>query len=286
MHVTFWHSDKPRERILAAAFAEGVKAHGDDFETRALRPEIEVADCDVAIMVGVKSRGLFRAHHAAGAHVIYMDKGYTRHAGKGPVKTWEYWRVAVDAHQPTAYFMRENRPADRWERLGLSFLPWRRSEPGDYILLAGSSQKYHDFYGLSDPTKYASKIVYHLSQISRRPIIYRPKPSWKEALPVPGAAFSRGNEQIGDLLPRTAILVTHGSNACFDAALAGVPSICLGPAVAVPISSTSFDDILAPRESSESERLQWAANLAYCQWTQPEMASGEMWRYVRAELYR
>lgn len=307
MRIAFWHSDKPRERLLADAFAQGARAHGDVVEFHPLEPEPRVVDCDVACMVGVKSRELFRAHFNAGSHVLYFDKGYTRHAARSPVKLWEYWRVALDAHQPTDRLQRMTLTnGDRWDRLGLVMQPWRRandtvdtttlsdlevvrravagSAPG-HIVLAGSSQKYHDFYGLKDPTSWARKVVAALRAETRREIVYRPKPSWKDAVPIEGTRFSSGEESIEEVLAGAWAVVTHGSNACFEAVLAGVPVVVLGDAVAKPISSTAISEIESPRLAPYIDRLQWAARLAYWQWTMPEFASGEAWRFLRPQVF-
>lgn len=284
MRICFWHSDKPRERLLADAFATGARMHGDVVELRSLEPEPVVADCDVACMVGVKSRELYRAHFSAGAHVLYFDKGYTRHAAASPVKLWEYWRVALDGHHPTAKLMNTPRAGDRWDRLGLVFKPWHKRSDG-HIVIAGSSQKYHDFYGLKEPTAWTKKLVAALRVETRREIVYRPKPSWKDAVPIEGTRFSSGAETIEDVLANAWAVVTHGSNACFEAVLEGVPCVVLGDAVAKPISSTNVADIENPRRASYQERLQWAANLAYCQWTMPELASGEAWAVLRPQVF-
>lgn len=283
MKVTFWHSDKPRERLLADAFRDGVKVHGDEIELRSLQPQIEVADCDVAIMVGVKSRELFRAHWSAGSHTLMLDKGYVRAAIAGPVKTWEYWRTAIDAHHPTAKLMHTLRPFDRLEQLYLPLKKWRTR--GRHVVIAGSSAKYHEFYGLKEPTAYASKLVRTLQKFTTRELVYRPKPSWREAVPVEGTRYSQLPESIEQLLEHAHCLVTHGSNACFEAIVHGVPCVILGDAVAKPISTLEPSEIEAPRLVQTSERYQWLANLAYCQWTMREFASGEAWSTLRPQIY-
>lgn len=281
MLVRFWCSDKPRERLLAEAFSAGVRAHGDQADTRTLGQEM-TTDCDVACMVGVKSNILFHAHARAGVQTLYFDKGYARHSRTDAIRGWEYWRVAVNGHQPTGKF-RADYPSDRLDYIGWEFKPWRTS--GSQIVIAGSSQKYHDFYGLKNPTDWASKLIKEIEGVNDRVLIYRPKPSWKEAVPINGARFSKGDEGIDDVLRGAHALVTHGSNSCFEAMLAGVPSIVLGDAVAKPISSTSIDDIENPKLASNSERealLRW---LAYNQWTMSEMNSGEAWQTIRKQIF-
>lgn len=285
MKIIFWASDKPHERLLADAFATGARTHGDEVIIKPLRPEVVVEDCDVACMVGVKSNETFWAHWEAKIHTVYFDKGYTRHAAPGPVKVWEYWRTSIDAHQPTRMLDIE-RPHDRIEKLGIKMKPWQRPTKGGHIVFAGSSQKYHSFYGLSDPTKYARKIVANIREFNEsREIVYRPKPSWKDAVPIDGTVFSQRPRNIEDELANAHCLVTHGSNACFEAVLAGVPSIILGEAVAKSISSTSLENINSPRYATDEERQQWLANLAYCQWTAREMYDGETWNILRPQIH-
>lgn len=284
MKIVFYHSDKPREELLANAFADGARSHGEEVVLRRLTEDKVVAEeCTLACMVGVKSRELFWNHWRAGIHTLYFDKGYSRHALSGPVKIWEYWRVAVDSHQPTLKFQKVKRPSDRRDKLGFSFEPWR--SVGETIVIAGSSAKYHEFYGMKDPTRVTEKIIRKIKSVSGREIIYRPKPSWKDARPIRGATFSSPAESIEDVLKRAHVLVTHGSNACFEAVVSGVPCIILGDAVAKPMSSTELDFVDNPRLASDKERNQWLSDLAYCQWTLAELASGEAWSYIKLQVY-
>lgn len=275
MKLLFFASDKPREQALAAAVMEGARAHRWDVEQRALCAEPDVRGADAVAMVGVKSRKLFSAVEAAGAVPVMLDKGYVR-SRRPDARVWEYWRVSVGAHHPTrTTLMRRKMPSDRLEALGLEPAPWRRR--GYSVVIAGSSAKYHDFYGLSDPTTYARDLASRLARLTDLPIIYRPKPSWKDAKRIKGAQFSTGAETIKDVLNGAWALVTHGSNACFEAALLGVPSIVLGDGIAAPISST---DLEAVRDPQLGKRDQWLANLAYHQWTEEEFRSGEAFEHV------
>lgn len=282
MKVCFLASDKAREQQLADVFLRGCIAHGDDGFMRSLSASI-VDDCDAVCMVGVKSREVFNAYRRAGKRIIYLDKGYSRHRVEGLARTWEFWRVSVGDHHPTATLMSVDRPFDRLERLKLDIKPWRAS--GETLVIAGSSEKYHQFYGLVGPTKYATGLV---SKLRKRgwtgEIVYRPKPSWRDAVAIPGTRFSPGKEALTKLLESAHVLVTHGSNACFEAAIAGVPSIILGEAVAKPISSTSLRQLQQPMMVSDDLRRQWLANLAYCQWTLAEIESGEAWNIIRPQI--
>lgn len=290
MKIAFWHSDKPRERILADAFAQGVQSSGDTCNRIALGSPLDLQPmtpyCDVAVMVGVKSRELYRAHVRAGIHVLYLDKGYTRHAAPGDVKLWEYWRVSLDAHHPTEWLADQQSGDVRLCKLDLPPLqPWHKK--GTDIVLAGSSQKYHDFYGLKDPTRWAQKVVASIRECSDRPIVYRPKPSWSEATPIEGTRFSQGARTIDEDLQAAHVLVTHGSNAVFEAMLLGIPAIVLGDAVSRYLSDIDIctRSIETPRLASYAERHQWLCNLAYWQYTMPEIASGLLWDFIRPRIF-
>lgn len=289
MRITFWHSDKPRERLLADAWADGARLAGDQVELRRLEPEPVAAECEVAVMFGVKSRELYRVHWQAGAHIVYVDKGYTRHKIADPTGLWEYWRVAVDAHHPTSRLMERNCPPDRWERLGLHVKDWRAPHARQPFLLAGSSAKYHQFYGLSDPTEWAGKVIRVLrAHFPERPVIYRPKPSWKDAVPIADSVYSDGSQQLDELLRDCYALVTHGSNAVFEACLAGVPTVVLGDAVTRPISTTELGQLTRagdPYIASREDRTRLLRNLAYFQWTLAEIARGDCWRFIRPMIY-
>lgn len=280
MRVAFLRSDKPREGLLADAFLAGAARHGHATEAIPLSAPITPGGHDVVCMVGVKSKQLFDVHRAAGSRVIYLDKGYCRHRAETH-RGWEYWRVATDAHQPTRFLEREW-PDDRWAALGLEFRPWR--EDGEHVLLAGSSAKYHAFYGLKDPTSWMKGLVKRLLRLTSRPLVYRPKPSWREAVPINRTTLS-ASEPIGDALAGAWVTVTHGSNACFESVLAGVPCIVLGEAVAKPLSATSVDDVEEPRLASDDERLRWARALAYHQFTAAEFADGKAWDVIKDELH-
>lgn len=205
----------------------------------------------------------------------------------GPVKAWEYWRVAVDGHHPTRTLMATPRASDRMraqmQRAELSLEPWRKA--GEHIVIAGSSAKYHAFYGLPEPTEYAEELVRQLQRITGRPIVYRPKPSWRGAVPIGGARYSPRDEGIEDVLSGAHVLVTHGSNACFEAVISGVPCIVLGDAVAKPISSQNLREIEMPYLATDEERDQWLANLGWCQWTLREFADGDAWAAIRPQIY-
>lgn len=287
MRVCFFRSHKAREGLLADAFVAGVAKHGDSGEIRLTEGLDGIAKgFDVVVMIGVKSKDIFERHRDAGIHVVYLDKGYQRHIQHAaPVRLWEYWRVAVDGHNPTRYLMATDRPDDRAEAMSFSLKPWRKS--GKHIVFAGSSAKYHEFYDLPDPTTYAKSVIRQIRRLAPgREILYRPKPSWHDAVPIKGSTWSGRGQTLAEVLVGAHALVTHGSNSCFEAVCAGVPCVVLGEGVARPVSSTEVSEIESPRLAPMGERQQWLANVAYQEWTMPEFESGQAWAVIRSQIGR
>ena len=294
MRIWFFAAPKPRERILAEAWKDGCERHGDECKIVITNDGIHdvVADMakdldnfpfDVAVMYGVKSRKLWNAMPYGVAKVM-LDKGLLRTSSNSLRQQPDYTRVAVNAHHPTAYLMSIDKPSDRFKAwgLGLSHI----KEHKGHIILVGSSEKYHEFYGLPHPNEYYSKIIKRLNKLTDRDIIYRPKPSWRDATPIDGSRFSFGQgETMRDLLVGASLVVTHGSNASLDAALAGIPSIVLGDAVGKCISSTRLEDVNSPRLADIKDIRKWVHNLAYCQWTTAEFASGLAWEHIKPLTY-
>jgi hypothetical protein len=282
--VVFYASEgKKFDETLAARMGKGVKRRGDAYEVLPIKGVVEpLPDTDVAILAGVKggSKPCFEAHRRAGRHAIILDKGYTRLRG-GELGTL-YWRLSVDDFQPHAY-LRAGRPGDRWERLGMTVLPMWKKDHGQ-VLFCGSSQKYCDWHGLGDATEYARRTLKQLSRLTDRELVYRPKPSWGGAVPVRGFRYSSHEEKFVAELDRTFCVVTFGSNAAFEAVLAGVPALVLGDGIARPLCRTRLEDVGDPLYPTTAEVRQVGCDIAYCQWTLEEMASGECWDHVRPVL--
>jgi len=282
MKVAFFASDKPRERILADAVLTGAKRHGHQVEMVPLGQELEPGTYDVICMFGVKSNLRWKAHRAEGSTLIMFDKGYSRDGNTGASKKWEYFRFSVNDHHPTRFLMERDFPEDRWNALGLTIRPWRQQ--GEHIIIVGSSAKYHAFYDLPEPNEYAAKLAEQIRQKNNREIIYRPKPSWELARPIPGTIFSNRGP-IDPALKDAWAIVTHGSNSCFEALMAGIPCVVLGNAIGRPISSTRLQDVKDPLMLEDPARLRLFSALAYHQFTNTEFATGMPWEIMQEEIY-
>ncbi len=119
-------------------------------------------------------------------------------------------------------------------------------------------------------------MVRKLGKITDRRILYRPKKSWHQAEPLAGSDFSTEFNIFDDLVGAHA-MVTYGSNAVMEAILCGIPSICLGDAVAAPFSSRTLGDVVEPMEPPVEQVLNVLNDLAHCQWKVGEIYNGDFW---------
>jgi hypothetical protein len=259
-------------QVLCKAFYSGIKACGDAAVMRT-EADHDMSDFSAAVLWGFTSpcQKVVEACMARGIPWIFIDMGYLCRD--------KYFKVALNDRHPTDYIMRKPMPNDRFERLGVPIKPWKMDNTG-HILLAGMSGKAAWSFGM-DAELFERSMIAELQKHTSRPIVYRPKPSWPNATPLKGATFNRfGSYE--DVLNGAFCVVTHHSNVGCDALLAGIPVFTrLGAARPLALSHTDLELIETPHYPTEVQRTQWAANLAYCQWTAKEMASGECWQHFK-----
>lgn len=270
--------------MIADAWSKGLRDSGVRvvriFEDEWQSPQTSLTDCDYVVLYGLEGNMplIFREFATnPDRRAIYVDLGYWGRREGG--RFTGYHKVVVNARHPTAYFRSPQHGRARINRFrDLLALPWRVN--GFHILLAGMGDKGALAEGFQ-PNQWEIQALDILRAHTDRPIIYRPKPSWKTASPLPGCVMSpspvRPVEQ--DLGGAWAI-VTHHSNVAVDALVAGIPTFCWG-GVAAPLSCQKLEMIERPLYPDGRDA--WMADLAYTQWTPEEMANGSCWAHLRAD---
>jgi hypothetical protein len=273
MHVAFFQCDKPAEADLIRLVSShrGVKV-------TVLPDFVDRCDCDLYCLVGIKHFRVMRNLQAEGARFLLWDKGYNR--------DWsEWWRISYCAYQPWREVLSLDCSPDRAEQQGwLAVKPWKITQDG-YILYAGASQKYHTFCGLPTPDEYLHDLLISMRRMTWRPVMYRPRISPVDVAPVRGCIPSP-MLGIADELTGASVMVTHGSSACLEAMLAGVPCIVLGDGVTRGISSTQIEEIEWPRRANYEARLRLVSTLAYFQWNRNEIAEGRLWPIINSIMQK
>lgn len=279
MNTWAYHYRQPftKQLALCEALQRGLARYGERVE--AVQGFEGVRDVDGLLLFGIggESKSIYDAYKAAGKRIVFFDKGYPR-GGYG------MYRVAVDDFQPLHYLMGTPRRRDRLDAMGkyVRFLRYEDRKKGEAILFDGASNKYCLWQGLGDWIEWGASVVQRIRQFTDRPIIYRPRPSHNAAVQVPGAELSQG--QLADDLARAHVVISFGGNIGWDCVIAGVPHFAMGDSVARVVSETSWDLIDKPFIPHSSLRLQWASNVAYCQWTLEEFAGGLAWETITEQL--
>ena len=256
-----------RARYVADSMRQGLIKHGISAPAFA---KFSGVVADVAVAYGWVHEPIFSAYKAAGARFVYWDLGYWNRRPKNAARDGHH-RLAVDDWD-TASSMLRGCPGDRLEALGVPFVE-RREKLGDEILVAGMSEKAAGTHGFK-----AGEWERRMAGVLRRmagpdvPIVVRPKPSKRQKV----------ETTIEQALERARLLVTHHSNAAIDALALDVPIYCVkGAGALLSPPALSFVDPARPPSTSAEERLALLRDVAYAQWSVPEMQSGAAWEHVK-----
>jgi len=261
-------------KYLQAMFA-GLVEHGEDAEFLPLSA-YRKGDVDLAVVFGIGKRAvpasMPRAAVLAGQKEIDRD---TLVLERGYIKRNQYYSCGLNGINNRALFNNDVCPPDRFEALGVELKPWRFG--GNYILLIGqvpwdASVQHTDHY------VWLNNTVAILREFTQRPIVFRPHPlAYMQDVPVAGCETSQKNiqEDIEDAF----CVVTFNSNSGVDAVIEGVPAFCADHGSMIyPHGAKPLCEVEAPPSWA---REQWAANIAYAQWTADEMRAGLAWAHMK-----
>ncbi len=246
MEVTIHHySALSHQVIWADAFAAGLARHG----IKAKRVEGFVpTECDLAVFWGHSAQK--SPIMAQCEHYLVMERWYF-----GP--DFKQVSLGFDGLNGQANFLNENSPPDRWEKWGPELKPW--NPEGEYSLVVGQVQK-------DNACNHVNMAAWYDEQIASLdgPVVFRPHPKDASYLVPSGAHFS--NNPLPVDLAGAKRVVTFSSTVGVDALIAGKPV-------------TAADSISMVYVGIDRE--QWAHNLAYCQWSEHEIETGEAWEHLR-----
>lgn len=264
-----------RSMRTCAAMLAGIKACGD--QAAVIHEHgYDGPTHGVAVFYGMAGQlpRIFNDHRKEGRTAIYIDLGYWQRKIKARFDG--YHKVSVGARHPTAYFQQRSHCRSRIDALGVTAKSWR---DGTHVLVAGMGDKGARAEGFA-PEQWERDAIARLRENTDRPIIYRPKPSWKEAKPIEGVGYSPRTETIEAALKDCHAVVTHHSNAAVDGLVDGVPVFCWD-GVAAPMALQSLKQIEQPHRPDG--RDEWLAAIAWTQFTLDEMAEGLPWRHLKDE---
>jgi hypothetical protein len=145
-------------------------------------------------------------------------------------------------------------------------------KPGRRILVCGMSEKAAGTFGLSAEEWERDAIRRLIAEGAER-IVYRPKPSWKDAKPIHGAKYDYGSRPIEAALADCDAVVSHHSNCAVDALATGLP-IYVETGIAHSLSVSTLKDAIGATAPDRDTRERFLRQVAWHQWTLNELAAG------------
>ena len=265
-----------------------VKFFGADLLTRqeVKQNKSLLKNYDFVMIYGVIMRQYKEWCKELGVNWVFLDKGVDREIL--PNDPNRMVRFSVNSYYPHKHYHKFENNSSRVNTVA-DFLPIRKTqtvEPDSPVVFAGSSHKYHAFHELiPDPTQYAKKQIEKIRLACDRPIIYKPKPSWKDKSPIEGTFYITGGgleKWISKgLIKKPHCVISHGSGILMEANFLGIPTICLGASPVCKISRTTIEHIDNLYVPTLDEKYKIANAVSSFQWNSSEIESGEMWNYLK-----
>jgi hypothetical protein len=251
------------QRTHAGWMAEGLKRHG--IATEFAPANVPVA-CDFAVIWGWKQQGVIRA----GRPILVMERG---HLQDRMVWTSCGWN---GLGRRATYAAVDDGGVRFREYWGALMQPWREARAGTALIL-GQCPGDAALHG-TDLVAWATRCASVLAK-SGWDVVFRPHPLQVRrglAQCPPDARLSR-NADIGDDLKDAAVAVTFNSTAGVEAILAGVPVVAMDEgSMAWDVAGHGFAEI-----GRKPDRTEWAHRLAWCQFSEGEIATGFAWDCVK-----
>jgi hypothetical protein len=235
--------------------------------------EYQRPDGPLAFFYGYTGRNVrMFADYRRDGKAIYCDLGYF---GRREGGRWSgYHKLSINDRHPW-YYRNRKHDAARFQKLNTPILPWRT---GRSVIVAGMSDKGALAEGYK-PNQWEQWAISEVRKYTDRQIIYRPKPSWKGAVPLHGAEYQQ-NVPLSKALMSAHAVVCHHSNVSVEAITAGAPAFVWG-GVGKDMGLQDLSKIESPHKPENRE--EWAHALAWTQWSVAELGTAEPWLHLKNE---
>lgn len=249
----------PHHRRFGGCFSEGLRRRGWSVETTtSWKP------AHLAVLWGVRNRQAIDAQLMNGGEVCILERGYL-----GDRMEWTSISFGGGLNGRGRFVMPGGvqRDLTRFQEIHPAGCePWhdgaRTSLGGDLAVIMGQVPGDQSIRSI-DFGRWVREVGERLKKDGWR-VTFRPHPGCPRMhydLPV-----QRG--QLRDVLTLADLAVTFNSNSGVDAVLAGVPTVAMDEGSMVRSVAAHDIAVVTP------DRTEWAARLAWCQYSREELASG------------
>lgn len=265
----FYHSRAAHQKRYLSAAKKGFARHGIMAKESDLKTDI---DCDLACIWGHNhtKQHLINRQKRHGKDYLVFERGYIG-------DRFKWTSVGFNGLNGHAEFHADNMPGDRWERIfGDEWLKsWKHD--GEHVLLCGQVPGDASIQHMNHGKWLRETADLCRQQFPDKKTLFRPHPvSVKRGglKKIEGVETSTGS--LAEDMAGAFCAVTYNSNSGVDAVLNGVPAVTMNKgAMAYNVTSHQVGEVVRP------DRTQWAYNMAYCQWTEEEIANGDAWDHLK-----
>jgi hypothetical protein len=247
----------------------GLKRHG--YTVTHARVDVSTPG-DLVVMWGWKQRRVINDCQRRGVPILVMERGHLPNR-------MEWTSCGFNGLGHRATYAQVNDGGARWrEHFAHLEQPWRKVD--GYALVCGQVRGDASLWGC-DFHAWAQGATDKLRGVGFD-VVYRPHPlsvrlqrdMWRPT----GARFSTA--PLADDLAGAAKVITYNSTVGVEAVLAGVPTVtCDAGSMAWPVSTHGLDaGVIRP------DRTAWMHALAWTNWRQQEIASGDAWEHLKEVL--
>jgi len=204
------------------------------------------------------------------------------------------WRVGLNHINRLATFPTPDPKYLRWKNYEKTrpIMPWKND--GEFIVIATQRPDSMQWNGMPTIEQWIEETVEKVRKYTNRPIVIRPHPrdsitDWDFVnSKIPGMYYSIPEKVKGtydemnfmEILDRAHIVINHCSNPAVDAIIHGVPVIVGEESFCYDLTTT-YENIENP---NKPDRTEWCEMMAYTEWSEPEIASGMPWQYLKKHL--
>lgn len=252
------------------AFAQGCGQQGHEVVYNSY-------DADVAVIWSVLWHGrmtgnkkVWDTFRAKNKPVIVLEVG--------AIKRNILWKVGINGINRDAVFGNSGNDSSRAQQLGLELKPW--TEQDGHILICTQHDKSEQWATQPSIVNWVLDVIEHIRTQTNRKIIVRPHPRCKlngiehefDNVTLQKPIYVEGTYDDFDLnLDNTYALVNWSSNPATEAVINGVPVYVSEHSLSYDVGNPIFGDYNNP---NKPDRQQWLNDLAYTEWSVPEISQG------------
>lgn len=271
----FTHNGALNSKPVFEAFANGVAHLGHEVVYNDI-------NADVAVIWSVLWHGRMSANKNVWDTFIKQNKKVIV-LEVGALFRGTTWKVGINGINRDATFPKGNNNSDRATQFGLELKPWNTD--GSKIVICTQHDKSEQWTNMPTINQWVSNMINDIRAYTDKEIIIRPHPRCK--INIPGVTVQAPKQIPGtyddfDLeFDDVYAVVNWSSNPATQAVMAGIP-VYTGPSsLAWDVSIKDLQNINDPKLH---DRTQWLNNLAYTEWSVPEISQGIPIKHLTSEL--